>query len=54
MAEAIQTVLLDEPREVLEGTGMRYPAQLINPTHGQLLWFIDDNAASKLTQGSRI
>lgn len=27
----------------------KYPAQLINPTHGQLNWYIDEGAASQLS-----
>ena len=38
-------------RAVLEGGGQdprRYPAQLIRPTQGRLLWFLDQAAASEL------
>jgi len=39
-------------REVLEGNEQpdRLPAQLIRPTHGNLLWLVDRAAASGLTQ----
>jgi 6-phosphogluconolactonase len=33
-------------KEVLEGP-KRYPAQLVQPTHGQLLWMLDEDAAAK-------
>ncbi len=37
--------------EVLEGerNPEKYPAQLLNPTDGELIWFVDEAAASKLT-----
>jgi 6-phosphogluconolactonase len=40
----------DALREVLEGPKQPdiYPAQLIHPTHGELRWFVDAAAASKL------
>jgi 6-phosphogluconolactonase len=40
----------DALREVLEGPKQTdvYPAQLIQPTHGDLRWFVDEAAASKL------
>ena len=40
----------DALREVLEGPKQTdvYPAQLIHPTHGELRWFVDTAAASKL------
>jgi 6-phosphogluconolactonase len=34
-------------KEVLQGP-MRYPAQAVNPTNGELLWMLDKDAASKL------
>jgi len=43
-AEAIQAVL-ERPKNIME-----YPAQLINPAKGELYWFIDSAAASKLTK----
>lgn len=45
-ANAIQAVL-EEPKNILE-----YPAQLIVPINGQLHWFIDTEAASKLKKNS--
>jgi 6-phosphogluconolactonase len=40
----------DALREVLEGPKQTdvYPAQLVHPTHGDLRWFVDAAAASKL------
>ena len=40
----------DALREVLEGPKQTdvYPAQLVHPTHGELRWFVDAAAASKL------
>ena len=35
-------------KEVLEGP-KQYPAQLVQPTHGQLLWMLDEDAAAKLS-----
>ena len=45
-AEALQ--------QVLEGNKQpeRYPAQLIRPTHGKLLWLVDQAAASRLNFSS--
>lgn len=42
----------DVVREVLEGSSQprHLPAQLINPTGGQLLWLIDESAASKIKE----
>ena len=34
-------------KEVLEGPP-KYPAQAIRPTHGELLWMLDKNAASEI------
>jgi len=34
-------------KEVLEGPP-KYPAQAIKPTHGELLWMLDKNAASEI------
>jgi len=34
-------------KEVIEGP-KQYPAQLIQPAHGQLLWMLDKDAASFL------
>jgi 6-phosphogluconolactonase len=38
-------------REVLEGTapGEKYPAKLVRPTDGRLIWFVDRAAASELS-----
>ena len=40
--------------EVLEGhaSGEQYPAKLVQPSEGKLLWFVDRAAASELTQSS--
>jgi 6-phosphogluconolactonase len=40
--------------EVLEGNapGEQYPAKLVRPTDGKLIWFLDRAAASDLTQTS--
>lgn len=35
-------------KEVLEGTG-RYPAEAVKPSHGELIWLLDEAAAGKLT-----
>jgi 6-phosphogluconolactonase len=35
-------------RQVLEGPPGRFPAQLIQPTHGRLSWFLDESAAKML------
>jgi len=42
----------DVVREVLEGTSQphRLPAQLIRPGSGELLWLIDESAASKIKE----
>jgi len=42
----------DVVREVLEGPNEpnHLPAQLINPTNGELLWIIDESAASKIKE----
>lgn len=42
-------------RAVLEGDDEpeRYPAQLIRPTHGDLLWLVDEAAAARLEQAGR-
>jgi 6-phosphogluconolactonase len=40
-------------QEVLEGTVVRSPAQLVKPKQGQLLWYIDMDAASKLKKVDR-
>jgi 6-phosphogluconolactonase len=34
-------------KEVIEGP-KKYPAQFVQPTHGQLLWMLDKDAASRL------
>jgi 6-phosphogluconolactonase len=39
-------------KEVLEGP-KKYPAQLVQPTHGQLLWMLDKDAASYLAADKR-
>jgi len=41
-AEAVHHILEDETDIEL------YPAQLINPAHGQLHWFLDEGAASRI------
>ena len=33
---------------ILTGGGMTYPAQMIRPTHGTLLWMVDSDAAALL------
>jgi len=40
----------DTLKAVLEGNRQpdRYPAQLIQPTHGEVTWFLDHSAASRL------
>ena len=38
-------------RSVLEGSGTRYPAQLVAPAGGNLHWFADREAASLLSVG---
>jgi 6-phosphogluconolactonase len=40
---------------VLEGDapGEQYPAKLVRPTNGKLIWLIDRAAASQLTEGKR-
>jgi 6-phosphogluconolactonase len=38
-------------QEVLEGAPNRFPAQRIQPTSGKLFWFVDDTAATQLTEG---
>ena len=35
-------------RQVLEGPEGQFPAQLIQPTHGRLSWFLDESAAHLL------
>ena len=35
-------------RQVLEGPEERFPAQLVQPPHGRLSWFIDESAAHLL------
>lgn len=42
----------DAIKAVLEGEKfvVKYPAQLINPTHGKLDWFVDEAAVSKLSK----
>jgi len=30
-----------------------YPAQIVRPTHGEVVWMLDQGAASKLTKGKR-
>ena len=37
-------------KEVIEGS-KKYPAQFVQPTHGQLLWMLDKDAASRLAAG---
>jgi 6-phosphogluconolactonase len=37
-------------RQVLEGPEGHFPAQLIQPAHGRLSWFLDENAAAKLNK----
>jgi 6-phosphogluconolactonase len=39
-------------KEVIEGP-KQYPAQLVQPTHGQLLWMLDKDASSFLTADKR-
>jgi 6-phosphogluconolactonase len=41
-------------KTVLEGDapGEQYPAKLVHPTNGSLLWLIDRAAASALTSGT--
>jgi 6-phosphogluconolactonase len=39
-------------KEVLEGP-KQYPAQLVQPTHGQLSWMLDQDAASRLAADKR-
>jgi 6-phosphogluconolactonase len=36
-------------KEVLEGEN-KYPAQAVKPTHGELIWMLDEAAASELTR----
>ena len=45
-AEALQTVL--------EGPGDpdRYPSQVVQPTEGQVLWLVDSDAASHLSENT--
>jgi 6-phosphogluconolactonase len=38
-------------KEVIEGP-KQYPAQAVQPTHGQLLWMLDKDAAAKLIRGT--
>ncbi len=38
-------------KEVIEGQ-KQYPAQAVQPTHGQLLWMLDKDAAAKLIRGT--
>lgn len=42
---AVKSILQGEKNFAL------YPAQLIEPTHGQLVWFLDKPAASRLKEG---
>jgi len=39
-------------KEVLEGP-KQYPAQLVQPTHGQLLWMLDKDASANLAADKR-
>ncbi|HZQ25371.1 MAG TPA: 6-phosphogluconolactonase [Terriglobales bacterium] len=41
-------------REVLEGSGteQQYPAKLVQPTHGTVLWFIEQSAAGELSNAA--
>ena len=39
-------------KEVLEGPE-NYPAQAIKPTHGELLWMLDKDAATELSSSSK-
>jgi 6-phosphogluconolactonase len=41
-AEAVRHIL-EDPKNI-----EAYPAQLIQPDHGELLWFLDEGAASKI------
>ncbi|HKS28603.1 MAG TPA: 6-phosphogluconolactonase [Pyrinomonadaceae bacterium] len=43
-ADALSIVLEEEV------SGMDYPAQLVSPTQGNLLWLVDEAAAARLTQ----
>lgn len=42
-ADALRVVLEEEV------SGMNYPAQLVSPTRGQLLWLVDEAAAGRLS-----
>lgn len=42
-AEMLRVVLEEEV------SGMDYPAQLVSPTHGSLVWLVDEGAANRLT-----
>ena len=46
-AETLQKVLEDDPQPNL------FPSQLIQPSHGQLLWIIEQAAASRLSLGEQ-
>lgn len=37
-------------KEVLEGEEDKYPAQAVKPTHGELIWMLDKDAAAYLSE----
>ena len=45
----------DAIRAILEGeyNPDEYPAQIVRPTHGEVVWMLDQGAASKLTKGKK-
>jgi 6-phosphogluconolactonase len=47
-AETLRVVLEEE------GRGREYPAQLVSPERGELLWLVDERAASGLSPRKRV
>lgn len=55
-AEVIERIMSwdDDGKLQVSPSSEGYPAGMVNPSDGQLIWFLDNDAASKLPSNIRV